>query len=104
LEQIINNSEYGNIPDDILEIELGEFYNTDSGFARYSLRNELDTLDEEILHAEWDTEQLAEETYPRLLTFVAWTENNIAILIDNPFDEKNLVVVPRNPTNAHSRS
>jgi len=91
--------EYGNIPDDILELEIGEFYNDDTGFSRYSLQNELDTLDEEIIHAEWDVEHRPEDAYPKLVSFTAWTKTSVAVLTHNPFNEQNLLVIPRNPQN-----
>lgn len=99
MEQV-NSTEYGNIPEDVLELEIGEFYNNDTGFSRCSLRSELDTLDEEVIHAEWDVEQTPNEIYPRLISFVAWTESNVAVLADDNFGEKTLLVIPRNPNNS----
>lgn len=96
---IMTNSPYGNIPEEVLHIELGQFYNEDLGFSRYTLQNELDTLDEEIIHAEWETGATEDASFPELVNFTAWTENFVAVLTENFCDEPTLIIIPRNPPN-----
>lgn len=89
--------EYGNIPEELLDLELGGFYTEEGGFNRYTLRHELDTVDEDILHVEYETDGEDSLGYPVIRTFTAWTENHVLQLAQNPFNEQNLLVIPRNP-------
>lgn len=89
---------YANIPEEVLNIELNEFYNQEYGFSRHTLRNELDVVDEHILHAEFDISEKDSLGYPILNNFTAWTENYVLQLIRDQFDEQNLIVIPRHPS------
>lgn len=93
----MTNNLYGNIPEEVLQIELGQFYSEDLGFSRYTLQNELDTLDEEIIHAEWEMGVINDMGFLGLSNFTAWTENFVVVLVENPFEEQTLIVTPRNP-------
>jgi len=84
---------YGNVPDEVLDIELGECYTA----GPYNLRNEIDSTGEEILHANWKIYKKDDMCYPKLESFIAWTENKVLVVIDSALGDKILLQLPRNP-------
>ena len=85
---------YGNITEEVLNVELGECFEN----GAYYLRTELDKLDEEIVHAEWKLDK-TDLIFPKLESFRAWTDTNVIQIVQSGFGDQIVVVIPRNPPN-----
>jgi len=83
---------YGNIPEEVLNVELGECYTN----GAYYLRTELDDVNESIVHAEWKLDE-KDLVFPKLTYFRAWTNNYVMQLIDTALMDQQLLIIPKNP-------
>lgn len=89
---------YGNIPDEVLEIELGETYNANDGLIS-TLRHEIDGVGEEVIHAVWEHHKTEQMLYPKLIDFLAWTDSKILVLVWASSGDQVLMQIPRDPVN-----
>ena len=77
---------FGGIPKKTLDMVLGEYYES----GEYTLRDEIRTVEEDIISYHLDTTD-------GFMNFTAWTKHFVMILVENPFGERNIIAVPRNP-------
>ena len=86
--------DFGHIPKKLLDLVLGETYD-----GPYTMRDELTSVDEDIIHYQADCQQHPQE--PKgcmfLACFRAWTKSYAVIMVDNPFGDRQLLAIHRNP-------
>jgi hypothetical protein len=87
---------FANIPDELLNLELGEAYDETKGWYRWTLRSELEDVGEDILNAKWKWESTAAAPL-RLVYFTAYTKSYILTLVDGIFTDQYILKVPINP-------
>jgi hypothetical protein len=85
---------FANIPDELLNLELGEAYTPDKGFYRWTLRSELEQVNEDIQTAEW---KCGSSRPLRILHFSAWTKSYILCLIEGPMGDQSILIVDKEP-------
>lgn len=78
---------FGDIPEELLDYELGESY----GLGEYTLRDELKKYGEDIIVAKWLYKK------KHLHWFLAWTKNYTMCMVDTPFADKVILGLERNP-------
>lgn len=83
---------YYNIPKKILNIVIGEAYES----GTYTLKDELDEVGEDLIYAFYQTVDYAdkEKNFKR---FTAWTKTYVLVLVDGGFGDQMLLKLPRNP-------
>ena len=85
---------FANIPDEILDLALGEAYNRAKGWYKWTLRSELEDVGEDILNASWQASLTKPVT---IICFTAWTENHILELVYGPLGDQSILKVPLKP-------
>jgi hypothetical protein len=83
---------YANIPDDVLDLPVGESYEN----GEYTLRYLLDYYKEDLIHAEWDTVK-HDGSVIGMRYLNAWSKDHIFVLTHSMFGDWYLVAVRRNP-------
>jgi hypothetical protein len=81
--------DYKGIPDEILDLALGEDYD-----STWTLRTELSRVHEDLIAVDW---QPRNDFYPSIMYFVAWTQNYVLCLVDTSFGDRVIISLPRNP-------
>jgi hypothetical protein len=77
---------FGRIPNEILDTVLGETYSA----GEYTLREELQRVDEDIIDYNHRTED-------GWMIFTAWTKTYVMTIADGIFGDRYLLVLPRKP-------
>ena len=77
-----------NIPGEVLDITLGEGYD-----SSWTLRSELERIGESLITV--DYEYIAEDK--RIRRFLGYTKTFVLVLIDTLFGDQVLCAFPRNP-------
>jgi hypothetical protein len=82
--------DYGQIPDYVLDMVVGESYS----IGEYTLRFELDKYGEDILAAQYNA-KVDDKGYIYLEWFRAWTKTYALILIDTMFGDRSILGLTR---------
>jgi len=80
------------IPDTLLDQQLGEGYDT-----TWTLRSELERYKEDIEHARWELWDNGSIRW-----FQAWSKTYVMVTVDTPFGDKVVYGIPRNPPSLSS--
>lgn len=83
---------YHNIPKKVLNIIIGESYESGS----YTLKEELDSVGEDLIYSFYELVTYAdkEQNFKR---FMAWTKTFVLMLVDSGLGDQMLLKIPRNP-------
>ncbi len=81
---------YANIPDELLDLVIGETYESE-----YTLRQEFDMCGEDLIHAEYMIEEY--NNIKNIHSLFAWSDEHVFILSQGPFNDQYLIKVKRNP-------
>lgn len=82
---------YGGIPDDVLDIEIGEDYFS----GNYTLRSEIDKFGEDLIAQRHNLR--IREDYSYVEWFQAWSDKHSFMLVDGMFGDRVLLAMDRNP-------
>lgn len=85
---------FGSLTNEILDLALGEAYAEGKGYYHWTLRSELEDVGEDILQVEYTINPVKPI---KILTFQAWTENYILVLVPGLFEDQSILKVPKQP-------
>lgn len=83
---------YGGIPDEVLDITIGEGYD-----SSWTLRSELDKIGEDIIHVDYEMYNNSNPGEERIKFFTAYTNSFVLCLINTVFGDQCILDLPRNP-------
>jgi hypothetical protein len=83
---------YANIPQELLDIVLGEGWQ-----ETWTLKDQIDEIGEDIITAEFDTHNNENGTVNKIRSFTAWTATYVLVLVDTAFGDQALISLKRNP-------
>ena len=85
---------FANVPEELLRLELGEAYDMQKGWYKWTLQSELEAVGEDLVAVDWKAS--ANQPF-QLLHFHGWTENYIVFLTETVFGDQVIEKIPRNP-------
>lgn len=82
---------YAGIPDDVLDLVIGECY----GLGDYTLRDELDKWGQDIIVAQYNIKKHEGRKFPYLEWFRAWTKDYSMCLVSSGFGDEVILALVR---------
>lgn len=88
--------DYSGIPNNVLDIVLGETY----GLGDYTLKDEIDKFGEDLITHRYNIrikDLGLSDSYSYIEWFHAWSDKHVFVLVDSIFGDRILLSMDRNP-------